>query len=195
MKDSVLKKEFAPRDVQRMRNLISGNTGDRTQLQAGWEKSSQTHKEGDIWEESGRKWIIKDGLKQTVTKFDSIKRLAILPITCPNCKKPMKLTDLNKKMWAIHSTCFDCVIEKEEKIKREGKWDEYSAQVMNANKNESLTDLEQALESWMDIKESFVTEDGEVQAWDGGDKTESYKQVKEYIAKLRDIDIYNTENT
>ena len=74
MKESVLKKEFKPRDVARLRNLISGKTGDATQLQAGWEKHSVDHIEGDIWEESGKKWTIRNGIKQTVTKLDEIKK-------------------------------------------------------------------------------------------------------------------------
>ena len=36
--ENTLKKEFVPRDVQRMRNILTGQTGDRTQIQAGWDK-------------------------------------------------------------------------------------------------------------------------------------------------------------
>ena len=50
-----LKKEFNPRDVQRMRNIITGQTGDKTQIQTGWERNKQVHKEGDVWEENGKK--------------------------------------------------------------------------------------------------------------------------------------------
>ena len=32
--ENTLKKEFSPRDVQRMRNIISGKAGDRTQIQS-----------------------------------------------------------------------------------------------------------------------------------------------------------------
>ena len=39
--ENTLKREFNPRDVQRMRNLITGKTGDRTQIQSGWEKNNQ----------------------------------------------------------------------------------------------------------------------------------------------------------
>ena len=74
-----LKKEFNPRDVQRMRNIITGQTGDRTQIQMGWERNQEAHKEGDIWEENGKKWTIKKGIKQSVTKLDEIKRLVVLP--------------------------------------------------------------------------------------------------------------------
>lgn len=193
--DSELKKEFNPRDVARMRNIISGQTGDRTQIQTGWDKNQEAHTEGDIWEDNGRKWTIRNGIKQTVTKLDEIKKLVVLPLSCPNCGKLMKVDEYNKKMWAIHQKCFDCVIKMESEIKRQGKWDEYCANIMNSNKNAELDDLEQALEQWVGEKDSFVSESGEIEKWGGGDKADVYKQVKEEIAKLKKQDIYKGENT
>jgi hypothetical protein len=190
-----LKKEFVPRDVQRMRNILTGQTGDRTQIQAGWDKNTQTYTEGDVWEDNGRKWTIKNGIKQTVTKLDEIKKLVVLPLSCPNCGKLMKVDDYNKKMWGIHQKCFDCVIKMESEIKRQGKWDEYCANIMNLNKNAELDDLERALEQWVTEKDSFVSEAGEVEKWGGGDKTDVYKQVKAEIAELKKRDIYKGENT
>jgi hypothetical protein len=190
-----LKKEFVPRDVQRMRNILTGQTGDRTQIQTGWDKNTQTHTEGDTWEDNGRKWTIKNGIKQTVTKLDEIKKLVVLPLSCPNCGKLMKVDEYNKKMWAIHQKCFDCVIKMESEIKRQGKWDEYCANVVNLNKNAELDDLERALEQWVTEKDSFVSEAGEVEKWGGGDKTDVYRQVKEEIAELKKRDIYKGENT
>lgn len=190
-----LKKEFNPRDVQRMRNIITGKAGDRTQIQTGYERNQEVHTEGDVWEEHGKKWTIKNGIKQTVTKLDEIKKLVVLPLSCPECGKLMKVDDYNKKMWAIHQKCFDCVIKMESEIKRQGKWKEYSANVMNSNKNAELDDLEMALEQWVSERDTFVSEMGEVEKWGGGDKNAIYKQVKEEIAELKKRDIYNGKNT
>ena len=190
-----LKKEFKPRDIQRMRNILTDKAGDRTQIQTGWERNQQTHTEGDIWEENGKKWTIKNGIKQSVTKLDEIKKLVVLPLSCPNCGQVMKVNEYNKKMWAIHQKCFDCVIKMESEIKRQGKWDEYSRNIMNRNKNAELDHLEQDLEQWVNEKDSFVSESGEVEKWGGGDKTDIYKQVKAEIAKLKERDIYNGKNT
>lgn len=190
-----LKKEFNPRDVQRMRNIITGKTGDRTQIQTGWDRNEGVHKEGDVWEENNKKWTIKNGIKQTVTKLDEIKKLVLVPLTCPECGGIMKAEGLDKKMWSIHQKCFDCVIKMESEIKRLGKWDEYCANIMNLNKNAELDDLELALEQWVEEKDTFVSEMGEVEKWSGGSKTSVYKQVKEEIAKLRERDIYNGQNT
>ena len=51
---------------------------------------------------------IKNGIKQNITKLDSIKKLALFPIACPKCKKAMKDDDINKKMYYIHGSCFNC---------------------------------------------------------------------------------------
>lgn len=189
-----LKKEFNPRDVQRMRNIITGDTGARTQIQTGYEKTNRIHKEGEIWEEGGKNWTIKNGIKMSVTKLDKVKELVLMPLTCPECNNLMKIDSYNKKMWAIHKKCFDCVIKMESNIKRLGKWSEYSANIMNRNKNSELDDLETALEQWIDQSETFVSEQGEIEKWGGGDKNAIYRQVKEEIAELRKLDIYNGKN-
>ncbi len=194
MNDSNLKKEFTKRDVTRMRNILSDKAGDRTQIQAGWEKHTETHKDGEIWEENGKKWTIKNGVKQSVTKLDEIKKLVLMPLTCPSCGGVMKVDDYNKKMWGIHGKCFDCVIKMESEIKRLGKWDEYSSNIMNRNKNAELDEFEKILDAWVDEKDSFVSEAGEVETWKGGDKKAIRDEIMEQFAELRKVDIYKGEN-
>ena len=75
----MLKKEFKRKDVERMRNLIKGDTGKSAELQVGYTAKKEDHKEGDIWEEGGKQWTIKDGIKQTATKLDRVKKEAIMP--------------------------------------------------------------------------------------------------------------------
>ena len=68
MSETRLNKEFSERDIKRMRNIVSGNTEERTRVQAGFEQQKVKYSEGDIWEESGKTWTILNGIKQTVTK-------------------------------------------------------------------------------------------------------------------------------
>lgn len=191
MSESNLRKEFSKRDVQRMRNIITGNAGNATGVQVGYSKQSQDYQEGDVWEENGKQWTIKNGIKQTLTKFDKLKKLVVMPLACPNCNKPMASNDLNKKMWSIHNKCFDCVIEMEAKIKLDGKWDEYQSQMMNLNKDAMVDDFEKAIEEFYSSKnESYVTEQGDIETWSGGKiNEEEIKQVKEYIKKLRETQV------
>jgi len=192
--ESNLKREFTKRDVTRMRNILTDKADERTQIQTGWEKQVQKHEEGEVWEENGKKWTIKNGLKQSITKLDEIKKLVLLPLCCPKCGEVMKVHEYNKKMWAIHQMCIDCVSRMESKIKMEGKWDEYSSNIMNSNKDAQLDYLEQALDTWIDQNDTFVSEMGEVEKWGGGDKKSLYKQVKDQIAELKKRDIYKEEN-
>lgn len=189
MKESVLIKEFSKSTVQRMRNIISGNAGDKTKVQTGWENRNEDKKEGDVWEENGKKWTIKNGIKQSVTKLDRVKKLSIIPIACPQCNKHMKLDHVNKKMYRIHQMCLDCVVEMETQYKLSGKWEEYQSKIMNANKDASLIDFESALESWMKENSSFVTENGDVESWSSVDKTKMYEEIKSYIEKVKNTKI------
>ena len=191
MSENNLKKEFSKRDVQRMRNIITGNAGGATGVQSGYTKQSQEYQEGDVWEENNKQCTIKNGIKQTVTKFDKLKKLVTFPLTCPECSKPMKSIDLNKKMYNIHGKCFDCVVEMEAKIKREGKWDEYEKGMLNKNKNAMVDDFEASIEEFYKMKtESYFTEAGDVESWSGGKiNEEEIKNVKEYIKKLREHEL------
>ena len=70
----MLNKEFKRKDVERMRNLIKGNVNESAELQVGYTTKKEDHKEGDVWEEGGKEWTIKDGIKQTYTKLDKVRK-------------------------------------------------------------------------------------------------------------------------
>jgi hypothetical protein len=188
MSENQLKKEFSKRDVQRMRNIITGDAGAATGTQIGYSKQQQDYQEGDVWEENGKKWTIKNGIKQTITKYDALKRLVVMPIVCPHCNKPMKVNEYNKKMWTIHKMCFDCVIDMEAKIKFDGKWDEYEKNTLNINKDTMVNDFEEAINSFLSTKnDSYINEQGVIEDWGGGKVNEDeIKNIKEYIKKLRE---------
>lgn len=184
-KESTLKKEFSKRDVQRMRNLITGKTGDRTHVQTGWEKRKQDYKEGDVWEEQGKTWTIKNGIKQTVTKMDSVKKLAILPLNCPSCNKPMKVNEFNKSAYRTKGVCLDCVIKQEDELKIKGNYESVIEDRKKSDVEFMVKDLEQALDAWYSASENYVNEQGDVENWAGGSKKQIYEQAKEELGKIR----------
>jgi len=61
-KETLLNRQFTEREVQRMRNIVMEKHGDKTQSQIGYENNIQ-RKEGDTWEEQGKTWTIKNGIK------------------------------------------------------------------------------------------------------------------------------------
>lgn len=186
----MLKKEFNKRDVQRMRNLLTGKTGERTQSQIGYEQLQEEHVEGDVWEEAGKKWTIKNGIKRAVSKYSNIRKILAIPLSCPCCKKPMNDHWINVKMYRIHGMCLDCVTEMETKLKAEGTFDQYMRGIMNTNKNALLDDLATAIDAWQNEQHSFVSEDGVVEDWSKVNKdTDSVRELKNFIEKAKEQDI------
>jgi hypothetical protein len=184
-------KEFREKDVTRMRNLLTGKSGEKTQVLSGYEKSEEDYTEGDVWEDIwGKTWTIQNGIKRTVTKNNRLKELALLPMSCPSCGNLMKVNDLNKKMWAIHRECFDCTITRETRLKSEGKWEEYERSQMNKNVKTSLEEFESAIDSWYNEKDTYITEAGDIEAWSGGDKSKIYQEIKDNLQKIKSEDIY-----
>jgi hypothetical protein len=190
MSESMLQREFKERDVQRMRNIITKDYTAKTTTQIGYSKAQINHKEGDIWEENGKKWTIKNGIKQTVTRFDKLKEAINLPLSCPKCGKAMKNHNLNKKMWSIHKMCFDCVVIMETELKRTGQFEEYARNLTTRGVRSYINELEEvileiALE---ETNEGFVTEDGDIEKWAGKgiDKQKLTTEIQEYIQKLKE---------
>lgn len=189
MSESQLQREFRERDVQRMRNIIKKEYTAKTVTQVGYTKAQIEHNEGDVWEENGKKWTIKNGIKQTVTRFDELKKIINLPLTCPGCGKAMKSDGLNKKMWSIHKKCFDCVILHETELKRQGKFEEYAKNLISGGVKQYIKDLEDALIDFnSEVDEQFVTEQGDTETWKGKgiDKEKFTKEVQEHIQELKD---------
>ena len=181
----MLKKEFKKKDVNRARNLIMGKTGDSTGTQIGYNKKVKDYKEGDIWTENKKTWTIKNGIKQTVSKLDSVRNEVFIPLCCPKCSKVMK-HHLDKSNFKTHKKCWSCVIEFEHKLKIEGKYKEYIENLKQRN-NLSIIDETESylLDAINTSNEGYVSEDGVVERWVGGvDKKEFTKKIKE-AAKVR----------
>jgi len=188
MEESKLQREFKGRDVQRMRNIITKDYNAKTTTQVGYTKAQVEHKEGDVWEEGGKNWTLKNGIKQTVTRFDKLKESIMLPLACPSCGKALKNDTLNKKMWPIHSMCFDCVITMETELKRTGKYEEYVRNITNRGIKTYIKDLEDALlEIALESNESFVTEQGDIEKWGGNglDTKKISQDIQEHIQELK----------
>ena len=52
-KETVLKKNFQKRDVERLRNLMTGKYGEKTRSSVGFTNKQEFYNEGDIWESDG----------------------------------------------------------------------------------------------------------------------------------------------
>jgi hypothetical protein len=186
MSNTVLKKEFNERDLQRVRNLVQKKVNDKTTTSVGYSEVKETHEEGDIWEENGKKWTIKNGIKQSIRKINH----SGTPLLCPSCSKSMQ-HPLDKKMYAIHQKCLHCVTEMESLLKIEGKYEEYEKQMISNNANYFADTLMIGIDQILDdvINESYITEDGTIQNWigQGINKDKISQEVTDKLKKLKDV--------
>ena len=175
----MLKKEFNKKDVNRARNLITGNIDSSTGIQVGYNKKTKNYKEGDIWEEKGKKWTIKNGIKQTISKMDKIKKEIFMPLSCPKCNKVMEKR-LDKPNYRIHKKCHDCVVEFEHKLRIGGKYEDYIKKLQNKNSLDIVDEMESyLLDALNSLNSGFISEDGVIEKWVGGvNKKEFTKEIK-----------------
>lgn len=176
-RDSVLKKEFKQSDVQRVRNIVNKDFTSTTKQQVGYQKKHIRRVEGEIWDENGKKWTIKNGVKQNITKLDKAKKLVRIPLACPKCGGSMK-HHLAKKMYKIHGFCFDCTIEYEASLREAGLYEEYEKNFLQGNIKSFLNNIESFTMSLLNEKSDFVTEQGDVEDWNNNSSTQKNKLLK-----------------
>lgn len=170
-----------------MRNLITGNTGASSEVQIGYKKKEIEYKEGDVWEENKKTWTIKNGIKQTVSKLDAVKKEVFMPLCCPDCGNVMKKR-LDKPNYKLHKKCFDCVIDFEHKLRIEGKYDDYKKNLKTQNEIAILNELESYLLNAVNAtNEGYISEQGEMERWVGGvDKKKMTKDITKAAQERRD---------
>ena len=181
----MLKKEFKRKDVNRARNLIRGKTNESTNTQIGYTKKRIDYKEGDVWIEDKKTWTIKNGIKQTVSKLDVIKKESFMTLSCPNCNKVMKKR-LDKPNYRIHKKCHDCVVKFETQLRVKGLWEEYEKSIINNDIDAFLIDYENRADEILNKHNNtttYFTEHGYKETWKGG---KSKKEIKEELDKGRE---------
>lgn len=188
MKNNVLKKQFQKRDVERLRNLVKGKHGDKTTTGIGYNgKSQEEHKEGDVWEENGKTWTIRDGIRENVTKLDNFKKAAI-PLFCPGCKQVMD-KQLDSFYYKSYGECLDCRSKTETQMKLRGEWEGYVKETYNKEIENNIEEYKSFLEDALNgNNNSYVTEAGDVEKWVGGiDKKRAKEALDETIKYLNNL--------
>lgn len=141
----MFKNEEALNDVRR--KVAEKMNKDGNKLVFGWRGEAEpTRKEGDVWEDiNGKKWTIKNGIRQTVTKLDDAKT----PHWCPKCSKPLNHR-FDVKFWRIRGHCMDCNVKFETELRRQGKWEEFEQKMMLRNYIAAAKDRLQELQHYYD---------------------------------------------
>ena len=99
-------------------------------------------------EESGWGEQIKADRERKNDRMDALKE-AKTPWFCPNCDKVMNKR-LDDKMYRLHNQCFDCQVKFENKLRIEGKFEEWEEKKVLNNQLSYVKEQIESIESWKD---------------------------------------------
>ena len=147
-----------------------------------------------MWVEDGKKWTIRDGIRENITKLDKFKNLAV-PLFCPSCKQVMD-KQLDPHYYKSYGTCLDCRTTFETKLKLEGKWENYVTETYNQEIDKHIEEYKAYMQDALsETNEGYVTEAGDIQKWVGGiDKERVEQSMKESIEYLNSLKLKPNTN-
>tara|TARA_R100001163_G_scaffold27563_1_gene22293 strand:+ start:145 stop:675 length:531 start_codon:yes stop_codon:yes gene_type:complete len=127
-----------------------------------------------------------------ISRLSDIMKEARMPMFCPECDKIMK-QKLDNKMWSLFGHCFDCQIKIENKLRIEGKYEEWAEKKIRKNKIAFLKDSIQKIEEFRNQKApEFYNQVGvnhpelEKEKW-GGDMTQVNAMVDEALEEYTKV--------
>ena len=119
-----------------------------------------------------------------------------MPWFCPKCNKAMKKR-LDDKFWRIMGHCFDCQVDIENKLRMQGKFNEYAEKKMLENQKAYLIDLEQSIDDFEKTggKKTYFNNVGvntpmlEEDKWEMGKKEfdKTIQEARDFIREKREI--------
>jgi hypothetical protein len=154
-------------------------------------KKNEKHQIGDVWEETDTNGLVyvieqKDGFRIKKLKTSEVLQTVRDEIrSYPNCPKEtctcIVKHPLNEKMRKIHGMCFDCVIEMEHELRKEGKYEDYERNKIRENALAWLADAERDIEllkqAYTQIQEFVTNSEGEKETWSAKMSTEEFEQT------------------
>ena len=172
-------KQFSKDKIQRMRNLVSGNYGDKTKASSGYRKYNDRREEGDIWEEDGKTWTIKNGIKQNKTKLSEARKEMKIPLQCPKCKTSMR-NSAHKKMYRLYKHCLLCQTKFERNLYIKDKYKDWFQNEVEKNFNSWTEYQQKRFNTWFESLDSkhYIAESGDIEDW-----TSLTKETKKDIKK------------
>jgi hypothetical protein len=112
--------------------------------------TQESRKEGETWEDAdGKCWIMKNGIRQSVSKLQDAKR----PWFCPQCTKMMNHRH-DDRYYNLRGMCYNCVIQEETNLRLAGTWEKVAEYRARANERAFLMDKIAESEDWI---RTFVT--------------------------------------
>ena len=93
----------------------------------------------------------------------------------------------DKRWYVLYGHCFNCQVDAEHKLRKEGKLEETEQQITNDHVDGITKDFEVWFNELLNTNDSFVTEQGDVEKWDGSGKEQLIKQKEEALKYLQSL--------
>jgi len=146
----------------------------------------------DVNEKKERKKEIKLERDKSDERSNALKE-ARVPWFCPKCDVVMKKR-LDDRMWYLYGHCFNCQVKTENKLRIEGKFEEWSHKKIIANKLSWIKDQKEEIKSFRNQKSpeflQQINPDGhsvDKEKWEV-DITQVRKQADEALEYLQKIE-------
>jgi hypothetical protein len=149
-------------NIKAIRQMIDGTHAFQNKKTVGFSdakdvaKKSERHEIGDTWEETdhqGNVWVLeqREGFRVRKTKNAEIfQEIRDELRSFPNCRKEtctcLAPKPLDESMRKANGMCFDCTIEMEHELRKEGKFEEYQKNRIRENALAWLQNAEQDVE-------------------------------------------------
>ena len=160
------------RHVKARQDIMSGKTP---------EKRIFVHME-DLEEKKKREDEIKADRELKNDRMDALKG-AKTPWFCPECNKVMKQR-LDDKMYRLHNQCFDCQVRFENKLRIEGKYEEWEEQKVLNNQLSYIKDQIASIEDWKDEASKPLVVFDQVGVQDVELQTEKWSKNTEKVEEM-----------
>ena len=146
----------------------------------------------DLEEKKKREDEVKADRERRNDRMDALKE-AKIPWFCPECDKVMK-RKLDDKMFRLFSHCFDCQVKVENKLRIEGKYEEWEEKKVLNNKLSYVKDQIESIKDWKSQSFEFYNQVGvkdielEKEKWNVNRKIIEIK-ANEAIKEFEDIKV------
>lgn len=164
-------------------------------IQISLQEENKKHKEGDIWEESGKKWTIKNGIKRTVSELKTLRNSIQAPLICPKCKKPM-IKQKDPDIYKLFNMCMDCKIKEDTELMIKGEFDKKEQEYIYYNKLEWFKQLQEQLKDFIDQHDSdyIINQFGDIESLQKNMSKEDLTKILD--KQIKEIEkILNKEKT
>jgi hypothetical protein len=170
-------------NIKAVKEMIAGTHKFQTKKTIGFSDAKQKAEKnkrrniGDVWEEKIGNTLYRieqcNGFRVKKPANSVAKEVREHLNSYPNCQKDCCKTSYNhldKKMQIIHGMCYDCVIDMEHELRKQGKYEEYEQKKIQDNAEAWLKRAEEdvkALKIAYTEQQQYVTNsDGLMETWD-----------------------------